>query len=213
MAVNPEFLADSSHVIKEAISSGTKTFSGKAKEALIKDGALIYSLTGQTIKAQREIQRGKGMPSFYYVANGGERLVGRPSRLPEVAIYPDPEKFFIPNTAGKDLETQEALALEDANKLRGRLNQSGIDVVIPEEAATLTELTFKHLDETGIWLFGEIYSYFYARTNNPTNESGSGVANVGPARPVYGLDVSSWGREGGRDYLRVVRLIVPVGGR
>ena|SRR3989344_97584 len=193
----------------EAFPTGLKTFSDGARQALIKDGAVIYPLRGSTIETQREMQREKGKPSFYYVVNGDERLVGRPSRLSEVAIYPDPKKFFIPNTGGKDLETQEALAAEDANKLRKRLKQNGMDVVIPEQAATLTELTFKHLDETGVWLFGENYDYLFGRTKNPTNESGSVAAYVGDADPGRGLDVDDWSRGLGLDGIRVVRLVVP----
>lgn len=199
MAANLEKLAE---------DLGVKAFSGEAKDALIKDGAVIYPLTGSTIEAQRNMRAKKGKPSFYYVVDVREGLVGRPSRLSEVAIYPDPKKFFVPNTGGEDLET-EALVAEAANRLRKRLRQNGIDVVIPEEAVTLTELTFKHLDETEVWLFGESYGYLYGRTKNPTNESGSGVAIVGCAVPDSGLGVLDWRRGLGNGRVRAVCLVVP----
>ena len=143
----------------ETFSQRGGAFTDNSKAALLKDGAVIYQLAGQTIEAQTGLQRKKGRPSFYSVVNGGNRLVGRPSRLSEVAIYPDPERFFVPNTGDKDLETQDVLVAEDARNLRIRLRVNWLDVVIPDEAATLTELTFKHFGKTGVWLFGAKYNY------------------------------------------------------
>lgn len=190
-------------------------FSDEEKRALKEDKALVYGLEGTTIAAQRELRTAEGKPSFYFVLDAGDRLVGRPSRLSEVAIYPQTDKFFIPGTENKDLATQERMVQKDADDLRKRLGQEGIDVVIPEEAATLTEVTFKHLEETGEWLFGKKYTrahkldFIYGRTKNPTNESGSHVAHVGGADPDDGLDVFDWHRGYGDDFLLAVRLVVP----
>ena len=119
------------------------------------------------------------------------------------------------------MPTQEKLAEKDGQILRKRicLKGDGVEVIIPDQASTFTELTFKYLDETtqkgkGIWLFGEEYTtsaqdwnLVYGRTKNPVNESGSDVAHVGYADPDYGVHVNRWDRDG-YSHLRVVRLVV-----
>lgn len=193
-----------------------RPFTDQEKGALMKDGAVILSLTGETIEDEQKARR-----LFRYVANGEDRLLRLPSIRTEVAIYPDPEKFFIPNSGSKDLPTQERLAEKDGQELRKRLGlkDDGVDVIIPDQASTFTEATFKYLDETtkkgkGVWLFGPDYaaaqglSFVYGRTKNPVNESGSRVALVGNAYPDDGLVVSDWNADHGRDGLHVVRLVV-----
>lgn len=142
-------------------------------------------------------------------------MVGRPSRLSEVAIYPDPERFFVDGTGDKDVNTQESMAQKDGENLRERLKASELDVIIPDEASTLTELTFRHLDGTGEWLFSKRYAevhglrFIYGRTKNPTNEDGSYVANVGRADPDHGLIVDYWRRDDGYGLVLATRLVVP----
>lgn len=190
-------------------------FNDEEKQALIGDGAIVYELVGETINSQKISQKAKEKPSFWFVTSGSERLVGRPSRLSEVAIYPDPERFFIENSGSKNLTDQEELAEKDGESLRNRLGLQGITVVVPDEASTLTEVTFKHLDETGDWLFGQKYAqahdldWIYGRTKNPTNANGSGVAYVGYVVVGDGLDVSSWYADLGTRYVWAVRLVVP----
>ncbi|MEK7497564.1 MAG: hypothetical protein AAB656_01455 [Patescibacteria group bacterium] len=179
-------------------------FSDKDREALLKNGAVIYELTGKTIVAQQEAGE-----RFWYITDGGERLVKKPSRLGEVAIFPEPSEFFIPGSGNKTLAEQEKLAEKDTNVLRKELKTKGIKVIIPEEASTFTGVTFKYLKETGKWLLGEDYGYNYGRTKNPTNESGSSVAIVGCANSDNGLSVGGWRRDSGSDGVRVVRLVVP----
>lgn len=194
---------------------GIQRFCDEEKRVLVDDGAIIYGLTGETVNSQKISQRAKEKPSFWFVTSGGERLVGRPSRLSEVAIYPDPEKFFIEDSGSKNLADQGGLVEKDGESLRSRLGLEGITVVIPDEVSTLTEVTFKYLDETGNWLFGEKYAkahdldFIYGRTKNPTNASGSSVAVVGRARPVSGLYVNYWDADGGNRHVWAVRLVVP----
>lgn len=190
-------------------------FTNETERILKEDGAKVYELGRTTINTQRDAQRAKGKPSFWYVTDGGD---SRPSRLSQVAIYSDPERFFVPNTGGKNLTAQEKLVKKDAEDLRKRLKSEDIDEVIPEEASTLTEVTFMYLDETGEWLFSETYArahnlnFVYGRTKNPTKFSHgvvSDVADVGGALPVGGVSVRSWHRGGGRDDILAVRLVMP----
>lgn len=82
-----------------------EAFSDEEKRVLKEDGAVIYALTGTTIPAQRELQAKKGKPSFWYVVEAGDRLLALPSRKIEVAIFPDPQRFFVPDSFGKDTDT------------------------------------------------------------------------------------------------------------
>lgn len=193
-----------------------RPFTAEEREALISDGAVIINLTGETIEDQQASGR-----LFRFVVDGGDRLLKLPSMETEVAFYPDPKKFFISNSGNKNLATQEALARKDSQELRKRLGlkDDSLEVIIPGQASTFTELTFRYLDKTtkqgkGVWLFGSEYasvqglSWVYGRTKNPVNESGSLVALVGHARPDRGVDVSRWDRDDGHGDLRVVRLVV-----
>jgi hypothetical protein len=193
-------------------------FTDAEREALIADGAFIYFPLGETIPAQREAQAKKGNPAFRYVIEAGDRLLAVPSRQVEVAIYPAPERFFVPGSFNKNVELQEKLVAKDAEDLRKRLGLEGISEIIPDEAATLSDITFQHLDATGKWLFGQEYAEVQGlswvcvcgRTKNPTNSSGSCVAGVGGADPGHGLDVSDWYRDGDHDGLGAIRLVVPI---
>lgn len=189
-----------------------RPFTNEEERALKEDGAHFIDLTGETIEGEQEAGR-----LFRYITNGGDRLLKLPSIKTRVAIYPDLKRFFIANSGNKDLQTQEKLAKKDGEELRARLGlkDDSLDVIIPDQASTLTELTFKYLDETGVWLFGEEYasvqglSWVYGRTKNPVNKSGSHVASVGRASPDGGgVFVSVWDVDGGSVDLLVVRLVV-----
>jgi len=193
---------------REQVGKADK-FTAVEKRALSKDGAIILKPLDQTIPSQREAQRQKEKPSFYFVANAEDGLLNVPSSLAEVAIYPDPDRFFIPGTGGKDLATQERMVSRDGETLRERLGLSGVDVRIPNEASTLTGITFDYLDQTGEWLFGPDYGYRYGRTKNPTTKSGSPAAVVGRASPAYGLHVVGFEPADGDGLVRAVRLVVP----
>lgn len=218
----PEHFSDGSKsqetTVTEQLVLGER-FTDEEKEALRTDGAVIYLLHGETILSQKESQRAKGKPSFGYVVDAGERLLVLPSRKIELAIYPDPEKFFVPQSFNKSVKKQEEVVAQDARDLRERLNLTGISEIIPDEAATLSEIVFQHLDATGVWLFGKEYAaaqgldWVYGRTKNPTNASGSHVASVGDADPDDGLGVDGWLRGDGRHRVGALRLVVPIENR
>jgi len=197
----------------KAIPQEYPPFTDQEKEALVRDGAFILDLPGETIEDEQK--EGK-LLRYYELYNSEARLLKAPSIKGQVAIYPDPKRFFVPNSGNKNLLAQEKLAKKDGQELRKRLGlkDDSLDVIIPDQASTLTEITFKYLDETskkgeGVWLFGRDYSYRYGRTKNPVNESGSRVAivgNAGPDRGGVGIVVCSAG-DGVND-VRVVRLVV-----
>ncbi len=183
-------------------------FTNGAKKVLKENSAAIYDLTGEeTIKDE---QRG-GRP-FVHV-DGGRCLLESRSMRSQVAIFLDPTMFYVPNTEDKYLKEQVRLTEIDAEGLRDKLGLEDIDLIIPVAAATLTELTFKHLDATGVWLFGKNYGFLFARTKNGTNTSGSKVANVGMVPPiegmVEGLVVNELSSGRGTKLVRVVRLVIP----
>lgn len=215
----PEHFSDGSEIRETVVAEQLvlrESFTDEEKAALINDGAVVYTLQEETVNSQKEAQQSKGKPSFGYLVDGGERLVAKPSKRIQVAIYPDPDKFFVPNSFSKSVTKQEERVAQDAQDLRQRLNLSNVTEIIPDEAATLTEIVFKHLDETGEWLFDKKYAaaqgldWVYGRTKNPTNSSGSSVANVGDADPDDGVRVGDWARGHGDHDVGVARLVVPV---
>lgn len=194
-------------------------FSAEEKRALKEDGAVVYKLDGRTILEQETARERAGRPAFWYVVSAPDNLLGSPSRKIEVAIYPDPGKFFVPDSFGKDTDTQERLVKADAEVLRQRTGLQEVTQIITDEAATLTGLVFQHEAATGVWLFGPEYAkavgkdWVYGRTKDPTNIGGSGVAGVGCAGSGHGVSVSDWLRAVGGDGVGSPRLVVPLANR
>lgn len=190
-----------------------RRFNDTERCALYKIGAQIYELNGETIQAQLESQRKRGEHSFWFIADVDEdvdeQLVMLQPRLVEVAIFPDPNKFFVHGTKGENLATQKELVKRDGMSLRQQLSVGGIDVIIPNKASTLTDLTFKYRDETGKWLFGPDYNCLFGITNNSVSRSDSMVAVVGNADPNFGLQVSYRYRAVSYSNIYAVRLVVP----
>ena len=185
------------------------TFSNQEREVLLGDGAVLYLLTGETIRDQQQAGR-----PFWYVVDGGERLLDFPALRIEVVIYPDPEKFFVPESFNKTITQQDNLMEQDTLNLRKRLGLEGITMVRPE-ASEVTEVVFKHFKETQVRLFGENYKeqasgyYPYTRTSTPTNKSGSYLAGIGFFSAVGGLRVSGWHLDHRYARLGLVRWVVP----
>jgi len=183
-----------------------KCFTEEERKILKDDGAKIYPIEGETIQAQMDAGR-----PFHYVADR-VLLLNTPSLVSEMAIYPNPNRFFVSSTLGKKLSKQEKLVKKDASQLRKRLGLKGIDEIIPQEAATVTELLFKHRrgSKSKVWLLGESYRHLRVITKNPTDESGLRVAlvsfrfSMGP-----GLIVETWDRNLGFSDICAIRLIVP----
>jgi hypothetical protein len=190
-------------------------FTDEEKKILLEDSAEIYLPTGLTILAQIDAQRVKGKPSFWRLIDGGNKLVNAHSRKIEVAIYPDPNKFFVPDSFSKNLKTQEEKIAKDAQTLRDRLKLQGVTEIIPDRASTLTEVVFQHLDKTGVWLLGGDYAavhgldFVNARTKNSTRFI-TDVAHVGIAHPDGGLYVSDMRVNRGFYTVGVARMVVPI---
>lgn len=190
------------------------SFTPEEKKALKEDGVVFYTLTGTTISEQREARNKAGKPSFWHVADAGDRLLAVPSRRIEVGIYPDPQKFFVPGSFYKTTDQQDVLMEQDAENLRKRLGLKDIGMARPE-ASEATEVIFTHFDETQIRLLGQDYReqasgyYPYIRTSTPTNKSGSSLALVGGFDADGGLSVNVWPR-GNRDVgIGLARWVVP----
>ncbi|MDO8618888.1 MAG: hypothetical protein Q7R49_02975 [Candidatus Daviesbacteria bacterium] len=191
-------------------------FTDEERKALVDDGAVLYLPTGETIKAQQSAKR----PFWYitdgYKESGRNRVTEFPSRPIEVAIYPDPERFFVPDTSSKTTDQQIALVEQDAHALREKLGLPNIGEVLPE-ASEATEVLFKHFDATGVRILGQDYMkdgyWSYIRTNTPTNKEGSSVAHVGGWSAGRGLRVGGWYRGPGHVVIHAARWVVPTGTR
>ncbi|OGH07683.1 MAG: hypothetical protein A2W22_00415 [Candidatus Levybacteria bacterium RBG_16_35_11] len=184
----------------------TRPFTETEKEALRKDGAVILSTLGQTLSSQAEAQRQAGKPSFSYMNCEDGYLMDIPSRLAQVAVYPDPDEFFAPKTNDKDLATQEILIAKDAEKIRARTGLQEIDEIIPD-AATLTGIIFEYEKETGVWLLGRGFENRFGRTKNGL------VCFQHSNSPSLGLRVFSWPGDSHGDGVHAVRTVVPVVGK
>lgn len=188
------------------------TWSDEEKEVLIKDGAVLYLPTGETINGQKQNNRPFWYVAGGYVIDGRNRLLDFPSRPIEIAIYPDPERFFVPGSFDKSKAAQEDLLKEDCDQLRKRTGLENLDQILPE-ASEATERIFNYFDEIRIRLLGKDYGYRWLRTNTPTNQSGSGFAGVGGFLDADGLVVGDFRRDGGRPALGAARWVVPAGNR
>lgn len=177
-------------------------FSDEAREALEAEGYKIYLLTGQSIRSLRE--GGKKFWSTWH--RDYPEFEGKTSRLSEVAINPDPDRFFLPNSNNKTLEQQLRMVEKFSKQLRGRERLSGVEAVVGE-APDYAELAFAYLKATGQYLFGESYDSRYTRTVTPT--VGSDVALVGYFDAPDGLDVYYWYCDRGSDSVWVAPLVVP----
>lgn len=191
-------------------------FTDEERKALIADGAVIYLPTGETIRAQESAGRPFGYVVDGYKVDGRNRLTEFPSRRIEVAIYPNPERFFVPDTFSRTTEQQIALVEQDARSLRERLGLPNIGEILPETSEA-TEVLFKHFDTTNVRLLGQDYikdgNWSYIRTSTPTNKKGSRVAYVGDCGADTGLFVDDWRCDWGRVGLGAARWVVPQGTR
>ena len=183
------------------------TFTDETRRALLNDGAVIYLPTGETIKSQRDAKRPFAYLPEGFKVNGRNRLTEFPARKIEVAIYPDPEKFFVPDTFNKDTDRQTVLIEQDADSLRKRLGLENITEILPE-ASEATEVIFRYFDKTAVRLLGRDYMrdghWSYIRTATPTNKEGSFVAYVGCWSDGIGLHVYDWFRA-----MRVMSVLGP----
>lgn len=180
-----------------------KRFSGEAHQELEKRGFMVYELTGQeSIKSLRE----QGFPfwtTWHKDYQDYPDFEAQTARASEVAINPDPRKVFIPGSNGKTLDQQLRMVSDFSRKL-------GVNGAIAEIGGVgdYVGVVAKHLNATGVRLFGEKYDYDYARTVTPT--VGSSVAIVGCFSADRGLRVSHFGRGYGGYNVWAAPLVVPV---
>lgn len=182
-----------------------KSFSKETKEALGKEGYVIHSLTGQSIKSLRDAGR-KFWSTWHNKYPDFEALGSIPS---EVAV--NPSNLFLPKSNNKTLAQQEEMVEKFSEEIGKKVQ--GVKAIIGE-APDYVELAFAHLDATKDYLFGAKYNYNYARTKTPTN--GSFVAYVGGLhagrgfffQPV-GLGVGYWSVDGGLGVIYAAPLVVP----
>jgi hypothetical protein len=176
-----------------------KRFSKEQKEALEKQGFVIYGLTGQSIKTLRD--SGHKFWSTWHKELPDFEALG--SMHSEVAI--NPNKPFLPKSNNKTLAQQEDMIGKFSEELGKKV--LGVKAIIGQ-APDYVELAFAHLDSTKEYLFGAKNNYDYARTKTPT--SSSDVAGVGSFYAVGGLAVCSWIRDRSFDIVHAAPLVVPV---
>lgn len=179
---------------------GIRKFSDQTKDVLKQEGYLVYPLTGQSIRSLREA----GKPFWSTWHRDYPDFENLPSRLSEVAINPDPKKFFLPKSNSKTLTEQEEMIKDYSKQLAKRL--VSVKAVLGE-APDYVELAFAHLDATGEYLFGEKYSYDYTRTKTLTAEAR--VACVGGFVAADGLSIDRWRPDDSISGLWSVPLVVP----
>lgn len=184
------------------------TWSDEEKEVLLRDGAVVYLPIGETISRQIQLESPFCYVAHGFVIDGKNRLTDLPSRPIEVAIYPDPKRFFVESTFDESKVWQEVRLREDCDELRKRIGLENLDEILPE-ASEVTELAFRHFRETQGRLFGKDYSYRWMRTNTPIDKWGSLFAGVGNWREVDGLLINDWPGIGSHYGLGAARWLVP----
>lgn len=185
---------------KETAPVEVKRFEDEAREALTKEGYVIYTLTGKSIRDQK--QEGRKLWLRWNQNGQYEHLETKGSMTSEVAVKPD--ALFIPTSYNNTLEQQENLITKFSTDLRKKVK--GVEAIIGE-APDYVELAFSHLDATGESMFGEQYNYTYVSTKTPT--VGYHVAIVGYFDEVNGLSVGHWNRDEGKGHVFVSPLVMP----
>ncbi len=178
-----------------------KRFSDEQREALKKEGYLIYGLTGQSIKTLRGA--GRTFWTTWHKHSQFADFEALGSMNSEVAI--NPSELFLPKTNNKTLAQQEEMVDKFSQELGEKVK--GVKAIIGQ-APDYEELAFRHLDATQGYLFGAKYNYDYARTKTPP--SGSDVAHVGRFGAVNGLRVDRWLADSGDVVIFAAPLVVPV---
>jgi hypothetical protein len=194
-------LPNNSHVEKTPVEF--KTFSDESRKALEDRGFVIYGLQGESIISLRD--SGRKFQSDWH--RSYHEFEARTSKLSQVAINPNPDKFFIHGSNNKRLNTQEEMIAKFSKELTSGSNRVNGVRAIMGGAADYVELTFRHFDTTQSDLFGPDYNYKYTRTDTPTN--GSNVAIVGHFSVDYGLRLDVWLRDRGNANVLAVPLVVP----
>lgn len=176
--------ADSSMFSKEGSTLAIgREFGQQETEVLLQDGALIYPSTGLSMFAQ--YKQGFPIDETWYQYVGIAKIAAVRSQVTQIALYPDPDKFYIPNSENKTLTEQELLAEQESALLRQRLGVDGLIIPIPANSATLTEIISRHQMATGEILLGKKYGFKTIRTSQLLPEEkvtviNGGVMSLGP---------------------------------
>lgn len=148
-------------------------------------------------------------PFNYIVHQYSDEFMNVTSRPSQVVIFPEPEKFYVPESNNLSLADQRSLQAVDTQEiLKKKWGIGGVEEVI-DNVATHSGLFFAHFAKTGgkVRLHGEDYGFRFARTETPT--VGSRVASVGHFHADDGLFVGHWCAGYGANDLWAVRLGVP----
>jgi hypothetical protein len=183
----------------------TRDFSKGARKDLERNHAVVFDPLETSLAKLKSARK----PFWYITCQDNEGFMNLLSRPSQVAIFPEPEKFYIPESNNLSLKEQEDLVkVDQAEVLKAKMGIDGVEEVI-DNVATNAGLVFAHFDKTGgkVRLHGKDYGYRYTRTNTLT--VGSGVAAVGSFRGGSGLFVSGWDADDGHSYVWVSRLVVP----
>ncbi len=185
---------------KETAPVEVKRFSDEAREALTREGYVIYTLNGQSIRTQREA--GRKFWSTWHSDKQYADFETQSSISSEVAVKPD--AIFIPDSNNRTLDQQKDIIYNFSQKLGDKVK--GVEAVMGD-AADYVGVAFAHLDATGERLFGEKDQYNYARTKTPT--VGGSVARVGDFYADYGLRVNGWDADYRHGLVFASPLVVP----
>lgn len=186
-----------------------KGWSNEEVMTLIMDGATTYYPTGETVRSQILAEKKLCYQLGSYKINGRDRLLDWPSRSLEVAIYPDPDRFFVPGSLNQAKCKQKMLIETDVTKLRKRLGMENIDIIFPE-ASEAIEVFFQHYEAVGMRLLGRDYNFLWMRTATFTNNvHPRRFARVGAWADAGTLYIRDWFANRGLPDLGVARWIVP----
>jgi len=178
-------------------------FDKEEKNILAGDGALILELGCETLRQLRV----NGKP-FLHLTDGGEKLLDTPTKLTEVAIYPQPSRFFVQNSNWKNFDRQICMVYEDGMLLRRRLRLPTVTQIMPE-AVDLAQIIFKYPEVVKSLSAGQ-YGDREIRTVTPV-KTGSDVytARVKILDESGLLDITVCDVKHGNPYIWVPRIIVP----
>lgn len=202
-------LIDIQTVGSPEISVEIKKFSIEQREALEKEGYLIYELTGISIKNLRSSGR-KFWSTWHNSLQNFEALASMRS---EVAI--NAKNPFLQKSNNKTLAQQKEMISIFSEELKNRIPD--VQAIIGN-ASDYAELTFKHLDASKNNLFRKKPSYYNTRTKTTTNDSY--VANVScfptAINPLslfglgqVGFSIGEWHATSGLDDIYIIPLIIP----
>lgn len=175
-----------------------KRFSPEAKQALEKDGWILYELSGKSINFLKAQGKQILIPSWLQ----GNSVLDLPSRSSEVAFCPDKQRFFLEGSFRKTEGQQDALFVPYAKSIEEKI--SGVRI-IKGDGPDYIELVFKHSQDPEERLFGEKYNLYWTRTGTKVGHNRLLVGNFDDDWP----EVNDCHPDNADDDLGLVPLAVP----